>query len=272
MSAATPSRGCRTGHDHAAPGRDDRTATRPRPPQAGGDRLRASRGARRIARAGGMSENTGQDDAPDPAADGGPRRRKLSALLVEIAEDPARERISIADMLELMKARAFGAMLLIFAAPNIVPNIPGTSALLAIPLLYLTAQMMLGRPPQLPRFVAERSISRADFGRLMIRTAPYLARAERLLVPRLHVMTGPAVQRWVGGLCLVLSIVLILPVPLGNMLPGLAISVIALGILERDGLWVLIGIVISLLSLVIVSGVIWALIKAVAFLLANVFA
>lgn len=271
MSAATHSRGCRTGHDHAAPRGNDRIATdHPRPPDAGGDRLARSRGARRITRAGGMIDGTGQEDAPDPAADG--RRRKLSALLVEVAEDPSRERISVADMLELMRVRAFGAMLLIFAAPNIVPNIPGTSALLAIPLLYLTTQMMLGRPPHLPRFIAERSISRADFGRLMIRTAPYLARAERLLVPRLHAMTGPAVQRWVGGLCLVLSIVLILPVPLGNMLPGLAISVIALGILERDGLWVLIGIVISLLSLVVVSGVVWALMKAVAFLLANVFA
>ena len=199
-----------------------------------------------------------------------PPRQRLSALLVQIGADQSRQRISVSDLLRQMKERAFGAMILVFALPNIVPNIPGTSALLAIPLIYLTSQMMLGRRAHLPRLIAERSIAREDFVAMIQRAAPWLARAERLLTPRWNALSGAVMQRWLGALCLILSIILILPVPLGNMLPGMAISVIALGILERDGLWVLAGIVISLISLVVVSGVIWALIKAAAFLLANI--
>lgn len=62
-----------------------------------------------------------------------------------------------------------------------------------------------------------------------------------------------------------------MPIPLGNMLAALAISLIALGVLERDGLWVLIGTVTGLVSLFIVAGVVYALIKSTIFLLFNAF-
>ena len=132
--------------------------------------------------------------------------------------------------------------------------------------------MLTGGPPHLPEAIAGRSMARGDFARMVARLAPAVARAERLLRPRLHALVSPMAHRFIGGLCMILSIVLILPVPMGNMLPAFALSVIALGLLERDGLWVLSGVIVAILSLVIVSGVIWALIRTAAFLLANVLA
>ena len=132
--------------------------------------------------------------------------------------------------------------------------------------------MLTGRPPHLPQAIAGRSVAREDFTRVVARLTPALARAERLLRPRLNAMVSPMAQRLIGALCMILSIVLILPVPMGNMLPAFPLSVIALGFLERDGLWVLSGVIVAILSLVIVSGVIWALIRTAAFVLANVLA
>lgn len=215
-------------------------------------------------------------EPPRPGEDGGKPvttpAKPLSALLVEIAEDESRERISIADLVRAMHLRAIGALLLIFALPNAVPTPPGTSAILGLPLLYLTWQLMLGQTPWLPRFISDRSMGRADFASLIGKISPMLARAEKLLTARMPALTTPTAERIVGGLCLVLAAVLFLPIPLGNMLPAFAISVIALGILERDGLWILAGSIIGLVSLVIVSGVVWALVRTVGFLLANVFA
>jgi hypothetical protein len=65
----------------------------------------------------------------------------------------------------------------------------------------------------------------------------------------------------IGLICLLLAIVLTLPVPLGNMLPALAISLLALGVLERDGLWVLAGFAAAIASGVVVSGVLYAVAK-----------
>jgi hypothetical protein len=55
------------------------------------------------------------------------------------------------------------------------------------------------------------------------------------------------------------------------MLPAFAICLIALGVLEKDGLWAAIGALLGLVSLVIVSGVVWAMAKAALFVLANAF-
>ena len=75
----------------------------------------------------------------------------------------------------------------------------------------------------------------------------------------------------VGGFCLLLAVVLALPIPLGNMLPAFAISLMALGVLERDGIWLVIGALVGVGSLFIVWGVVYALTKAAIFVLMNAF-
>ena len=191
-------------------------------------------------------------------------------MLETIAEDASKDRIAIRDLMETLEQRAIGALLLIFAVPNALPAIPGTSGVLGLPLIYLTFQLMLGQKPWLPKFITERSLPREGFATLMARVVPILARAEKLLVPRIAPLSSPKAQRVIGGFCLILSAVLALPIPLGNMLPAFAICVIALGILARDGLWLLAGMAIGLLSLVIVSGVIWAFIKTAFYLVTHV--
>ena len=48
-------------------------------------------------------------------------------------------------------------------------------------------------------------------------------------------LTGDTPERVIGAFYLVLAVILTLPIPLGNVLPALAISIIALGMIERDG-------------------------------------
>ena len=103
------------------------------------------------------------------------------------------------------------------------------------------------------------------------RVSPLVARAERLLQPRLMWLTDPAVERGVGAVALVLASILVLPVPFGNMLPAFTICILALGVLERDGVWIIGGLVLAVLSIVIAYGVIYAMIRAIAFLFLNAF-
>lgn len=196
-------------------------------------------------------------------------RQRLSDLLNEIAADDTRERLSIGELVTLLRGRAIAALLLLFSFPNVLPAPPGTSGLLGMPLVYLSAQMMLGHRPWLPKFIADRSLTRSDFATIVTKFTPWLEKAERLLAPRLYALTSTAAIRTVGAFCLILSVVLILPIPLGNMLPALAICVLALGVMARDGVWIVAGTVIGTLSLVVVSGVIWAFIRAAMFLLSG---
>lgn len=208
---------------------------------------------------------------PSPGHSGRPLRHSLSQRLTQLANDDARERIAMADLLTLMPGQALAALVLIFAAPNVVPGPPGLSAILGLPMVYLTFQLMLGRTPWLPPVIAQRTFARGDFAALVLRIAPLLARLEKLLRPRVSALVGYHAERGIGGFCFLLSVIILMPVPLGNMLPALAISLMMLGLLERDGLWVGIGAATGVASLIVVAGVIYAMIKAAIFLFSRVF-
>jgi Exopolysaccharide synthesis, ExoD len=153
------------------------------------------------------------DDEPSsssahaPPHEGRARGRKFSEVLRSIADDPNRERVSVGDLLAAMGDRAFGALMLVFALPNLIPTPPGTSSVLGMPLVLLAAQLMLGQRPWLPRLIADRSMLRSDFAALIVRAGPWLAKAEKLVKPRLMIFVYPPGarrrlgDRWRGDVC-----------------------------------------------------------------------
>jgi len=190
-------------------------------------------------------------------------------MLADIANDPARERLAIADLRDAMGDRAFGALLFVFAAPNTLPvNAPGVSVVLGIPLLFLSLQLMLGfARPWLPRAVVASTVTRQRFARVMNVVVPWIRRAERLSQPRWPSLASGLAERLIGLVCAILSIVLILPVPFGNMGPGIAICLLAFALLEQDGKATVAGLATTLLALALAWGVILAILKAVSLLL-----
>lgn len=194
---------------------------------------------------------------------------RLSEVLAALAADESRERIFIGDLFRALGDRAFGALLLIFALPNVVPTPPGTSAILGLPLVILSAQLMLGQSPWLPKLIAGRSIARADFAAMVVRISPWLARGERLLKPRLAFAVSPVAEHAIGLLCLVLALVLALPIPLGNILPALSICLFSFALLERDGLFSLAGLAAAIVSLLVLVVFYVGLIRGFLYLLAQ---
>lgn len=202
-----------------------------------------------------------------------PHGGRLSDILSTVASDNSRDRISIADLFEILRHRAFGALMLIFAAPNALPTPPGFSSLFAAPLLFLAAQLALGRPaPWLPRLIAARSISRSDFASILEKASPWLIRSEKMLKPRLSNLTRPPFEQAIAVVCLLLAVVLFLPIPLGNMLPAIAICIFSLAILERDGIAAMLGVIVAAVSVAVVWGVLYTLFLSAIFLIRNAFA
>jgi hypothetical protein len=225
---------------------------------------------------GAARPGAGDDALDNLAADGEgrrgrPRRKKLSEILNEIGSDTSRQVVAVDDLIALLGGRGRAGLMLLFALPNVLPAPPGLSGVLGLPLLYLSVQMMLGRVPWLPGFIGDRAMPRDRFAQLVDRLGPVLARAERLLRPRWSLLVSHGAERVLGALCLVLAAVLALPIPFGNMLPAFAICLIALGILERDGVWVAVGSVVGIGSLLLVAGVVYALVKSAIFILVNAF-
>lgn len=191
------------------------------------------------------------------------RHRSLSDVLETLGATACEGRITVADLLRAAGDRAFGALLFVFAVPNVLPAPPGTSVLLGIPLILLSAQLACGRAaPWLPRVLARRSVDRAVFARVMTHVLPRLRKAERVLRPRWTLLTSRAAERCIGAAAFVLAVVIFLPVPLGNVLPAAAICAMALGILEHDGIGVTLGVVLGAVSGLLVAGTLYAIVFA----------
>ena len=196
-------------------------------------------------------------------------RVPASRLLGDFAAQWQGDRVRLKDVVDVLDDRAYGLLLLVLAIPNIVPNpIPGLSGMLGVPLILVAAQLMLGlRQPWFPAFLAERSISAESFRAIVWKIIPWLERLERLLHPRLRWMCKPPAEQMLAAFCVILAIVLALPIPLGNTPTALAISLIALGLIEHDGGAIGAGVAVGLASLAIVSAVLIALIQALLFFL-----
>jgi hypothetical protein len=185
---------------------------------------------------------------------------RLSAILAAIADAQDKERISIGDLLEALKRRALGALMFIFAIITALPMPPGVSAVVGAPLVFLTAQLMLGMNAWLPKIITDRSLSRVDFQRVVKAASPWLARAESVMKPRFEFLAKRPAIYVVGFVAFFMALLVLLPIPGANMAPSIAICIIALGLLERDGIWITIGAIVGIVSTVVVAGLYWVLI------------
>jgi hypothetical protein len=125
-----------------------------------------------------------------------------------------------------------------------------------VPQIFVALQMIVGaQRPWLPGFVLERSITMKDFRTMIEKADPHLQRIEKLLRPRLALMSSTLVERLLGLVLLLLSIIVALPIPFANQPPAIAQALIALGLIERDGVVVLIGLGVATIATAIAIAV-----------------
>lgn len=189
-----------------------------------------------------------------PGSDARPHP-KLSNVLRELDGD-GKEQTSLNDLVASLGNRSFVPLLIIFSLPNLFFFVPGASVITGPPLIFVAVQLVLGRPSVwLPKVLGERSIEKQAFGRIVARALPWIERVERLARPRYWRVSRRAAELIVGIACLVMAIFMFLPIPFANTLPALSVIMLALSLGERDGLWLIGGFIVSLVSFTVVAAI-----------------
>jgi hypothetical protein len=184
--------------------------------------------------------------------------QRVSDLLDHLSRTWPHERVSLGDVTGLLGERGYGVLMFVLALPGAVP---GVASIAAIPLALVAVQLAIGLPrPWLPRFLAARSLSRAEFAHMVDRVAPYLGRIERLLQPRFMLLTGRIGERVIGLMCLILALLLTVPI-LFNWPLVVPIALMALAVLERDGVFAVIGFAVGCAVLGLIFGLGWVSIQ-----------
>jgi hypothetical protein len=167
------------------------------------------------------------------------------------------EKVSVRGIIDALDARSFGLAVLLFALPSVVPMPPGVPTIVGIILLIVAVQMVIGQKELwLPGILSKREFDRKSLVSAFEGLAPKLAILEKVMKPRLLFMTGRVGSVLIGVVVLVMAFVLILPLPPGgNFPPALACAVLGLGLAQRDGVTVLVGLIASAAAMVAVSFV-----------------
>ena len=182
-----------------------------------------------------------------------PTSRVLSALV----DEATAERVSLGWLMDRLGERSFGIILLLLAFLAFIPGVsPLAGALLTIPAFQM---MRAHAAPVFPRRLRCRCFETRRLVWVIRRAAPVLRYLERFMYPR---WTTPfeATRRLVGGMVLLVSLTLFVPVPLSNIPPAIVISLVALAYLEEDGVLLSLALIAAIALLAaIISGVIWGL-------------
>jgi hypothetical protein len=143
--------------------------------------------------------------------------------------------------------------------------IPSLSTILAIPLILISAHLaVFGEASRIPRRARQQEISTEALLRIARFVVPVLRWIEHVSHPRLEALARR--ERLLGIVCLILSVVLVLPIPFWNLPPALSLVAIAFGMLQRDGLIVVLGMVgavVSVASLYLAADFIGGVFEAI---------
>lgn len=164
------------------------------------------------------------------------------------------DRISIKDILRLLDDRSSWTLLLVLALPMAIPiPAPGLSVPFGACMMLTSAQIALGRNHVwVPEILARRTMQAATLAKVVRAALPTLRRLEKIVRPRKRWLAGDWMQVPIGVACLVLATIITLPIPLGHVVPGTAISLFALGMMERDGVTVWTGLAIAIAGVLLV--------------------
>ncbi len=179
--------------------------------------------------------------------------QKMSSTLREVGATLPAESIRIGELLERVGGQGMLLFCMIATVPFLLPvSIPGTSGPFGLMILLVGVGVALNRVPYLPRWLLDRALPSERVARVFTSGARLFERIERLVRPRLPVLTQTVGLSRLNGCALALAGLLLtapLPIPLTNTVPAWAALLLALGIVERDGLALILGYVLLLVTL-----------------------
>lgn len=193
--------------------------------------------------------------------------KRSSEILLEMARDKNLDGdLTIYRILQLLGDRTFGLAVIFFALPSALPisAIPGISFLFGTPILALSLQMILMRETLwLPKRVARHTIHHRTIVKIVHASTRYLQKIEIFLKPRLIFMTSKYMETVNGIVLLALTLLLMLPIPLSNFILASLIIIFSLGLMEKDGLFIIISYLGGITYVAFIYAVIISAIKAI---------
>jgi hypothetical protein len=182
-------------------------------------------------------------------------QKPLSQTLKDMATSITGDHVTTRELMARVGEQGLLLFCMFLTIPFLVPiSIPGVSTVFGGVIILIAIGITLNRIPWLPRALMERPISAAGLREAMARGSKMMERLDRIVKPRVSRLTTGAVMNRVNGLVLLLGgVLLIFPlglIPFSNTLPGWGILLLAAGMLQRDGIAIVLGYLLMVATII----------------------
>jgi len=189
--------------------------------------------------------------------------KSLQELLSRIREITREdEDVSVGKILKIVGERSYGPLLLLAGLATLAPiigDIPGMPTILGVIVFLFSIQLLMGRSHfWLPKVLLNRSIS----GKKLRKGVQWLESPARfidkLLKPRFRVLVKDVAVYVIAFICLLIASVMPVMefVPFSANAAGAALTVFGLALIAKDGLFLLLALILTGGIVAIIIGII----------------
>jgi len=188
-------------------------------------------------------------------------KKLASDILKEVADtnNANSDKVTLFDIKTALHERGFGILIIIFSLPLSVPIPvpPGYTTILSMPLILFSLQLLFGfDSPWMPHWLERKSFQRSTLALVVEKTSPALRKIEKFMKPRMSfIFCGPG-EKILAFIMLLCALSIAIPLPLTNFIPAIGTTLISLGIMSKDGLLSILGVLVSLCGLLLTLVVI----------------
>jgi len=186
-----------------------------------------------------------EDAGPEPP-------RRLSEDFRDLLRETAGRAVTLGELEKRLQGRGFALFILIMSLPFMSPvAIPGLSIAFGVVIFLLGLRIAMGHKPDLPGFILKKELNQNVLSKIINLGVKICGWIEKFARPRMHFLRNSKVAINLIGLGLASGgLQLLLPIPgvfpLTNTIPAVSVVMLTIGLIERDGIFVLAGYITGL--------------------------
>ena len=178
----------------------------------------------------------------------------LSHLLTTLIDDIDGDTVTLQALLEASGRQGMLLICALSSLPFLIPvSIPGVSTVFGAAIVLLACALFLNRLPWLPRRILDKPLDATKLKPVLRKGVGIVSKIDRWVQPRWPALTAWAMLRVnsallaFGGLLLMAPLG---PIPFSNTAPAVGILLLTVGMMQRDGIFVLLGYLGHMLTVV----------------------
>jgi hypothetical protein len=178
---------------------------------------------------------------------------KTSEEFQLLSEKLSHEDVSINDIIHALGHKGHPILFLILACPFLIPvPLPGVSVVLGTIIAIFGFDYLRASEIRLPGKLGNLKITSSTLKKILLNAVKWLRRIEPYIHPRHEnlIRTNGLLEKFSAFMIIISAVILLLPLPPGtNFPPALVITLLSLGLIEKDLVLIGVGVVAFILKI-----------------------